>query len=83
MGADLLHAHGQTDVTKLMVAFRSFANAAVTVTSTLARNIRWPEASPSLYRLVTYCRCCSCTLLLLHDISDASSFVISLSLSHY
>ena len=80
MGAELFHAHGQTDLTKLIVAFRSFANAAGTVTFTLARNIRWPEAPPSLYRLGTYCRCCSCTLLQLHDISDASSLVISLSL---
>jgi len=80
MGAELFHAHGQTDVTKLIVAFRSFANAAGTVTFTLARNIRWPEAPPSLYRLGTYCRCCFCTLLQLHDISGASSLVISLSL---
>ena len=48
MGAELFHAHGQTDVTKLIVTFRSFANAAGTVTFTLARNIRWPEAPPSL-----------------------------------
>ena len=80
MGAELFHTHGQTDVTKPIVAFRSSANAAGTVTFTLARNIRWPEAPPSLYRLGTYCHCCSCTLLQLHDISDASSFVISLSL---
>ena len=80
VGAELFHAHGLTDVTKLIVAFRSFANAAGTVTFTLARNIRWPEAPPSLYRLGTYCRFCSCILLQLHDISDASSFVISLSL---
>ena len=80
VGADLFYAHGQTDVTKLIVAFRSFANAAGTVTFILARNIRWPEAPPSLYRLGSYCRCCSCTLLQLHDIRDASSFVISLSI---
>jgi len=27
VGAELFHAHAQTDMTKLMVAFRSFANA--------------------------------------------------------
>jgi len=27
MGAELFHADGQTDMTRLMVAFRNFANA--------------------------------------------------------
>ena len=27
MGAELLHAEGRTDMTKLMVAFRNFPNA--------------------------------------------------------
>ena len=27
MGAELFHADGQTDMTKLIVAFRNFANA--------------------------------------------------------
>jgi len=27
VGAELFHADGQTDMTKLMVAFRNFANA--------------------------------------------------------
>ena len=27
VGADLLHVDGQTDMTKLIVAFRNFANA--------------------------------------------------------
>jgi hypothetical protein len=27
VGAELLHADGQTDMTKLIVAFRNFANA--------------------------------------------------------
>ena len=31
MGAELFHADGQTDVTKLIVAFRNFANAPKTV----------------------------------------------------
>jgi hypothetical protein len=80
MGTEFFHAHGQTDATKLIVAFRSSANAAGTVTFTLARNIRWPEALPSVYRLGTNCRYCFCTLLQPHDITDAPSFVISLSL---
>ena len=27
MGAELLHVHGRTDMTKVMAAFRNFANA--------------------------------------------------------
>jgi hypothetical protein len=29
-GADLFHADGQTDMTKLIVAFRNFVNASIT-----------------------------------------------------
>jgi len=40
VGAEMFHADGQTDVTKLIVAFRSFANAPKNVTLVITDNMR-------------------------------------------
>jgi hypothetical protein len=39
VGAELFHADGQTNITKLIIAFRNFANATENVTA-LARLFR-------------------------------------------
>ena len=40
VGAEMFHADGQADVTKLIVAFRSFANAPKNVTHIITDNVR-------------------------------------------
>ena len=39
VGAEMFHADGQTDVTKLIVAFRTFANAPKNVTLVITDNM--------------------------------------------
>ena len=40
VGAEMFHADGQTDMTKLIVAFRTFANAPKNVTLVITDNMR-------------------------------------------
>jgi hypothetical protein len=39
VGAELFHADRQTDMTKLIVAFRNFANARINAVTPLARSV--------------------------------------------
>jgi hypothetical protein len=48
VGAELFHADGQTDMTKLTVAFRNFANAPKKFLSVLQTNLHdWRKPTPT------------------------------------
>ena len=60
MGAELFHADGRTDTTKLIVAFRNFANAPKTATVTFKnvfKHYNWSFIIVSLGRHIAPCLC--------------------------